>query len=1063
MSADFSRIRSNPLLDFAGVELKQGAVLLDADFNEFVAVVDRRLRAAAGDVLGRSTVSSSTPNAFKITAVAGALSIGKGRLYVDGHLAENHGAESTDAAKKLFDPLMAEPTFAEPVGYAAQPYLPDAPALPATGTHLVYLDVWQRELTHLERPELVETAVGVESSSRLQTVWQVRVLGDDAGSATCASPDDDVAGWSGLTAPSSGRLTTGTFDVPPLSGPCELPPTGGYRGLENQTYRVEIHDPGLPGGLATFKWSRDNASVGSRVASMVSATELELQTLGRDDVLRFNAGDWVEIIDDAREFSQRCGEIRNITVNEAAHRISFSPALPAEMLPATFPNPDFPQTRNLRVRRWDQKKKVLRAGPGGATLPFQDLDAVGSTGVINVPAAGTTVLLENGVTVSFSSTGDKGFKAGDYWVFAARTADASVEVLNNEPPRGIHHHYERLGIWDVAAGAVTDCRHPWPPRGEGHDCSCTECVTPESHNSSELTIQDAIDRLRDTGGTICLGIGTYDIAAALKLDGARSLRIRGQGWGTMLVGSVPGGIIEITGSNGVALENLTAIGSTGSSGVTSIISAHNVVDLRAEHINVLGLAVGDTTSVGIGLSGYVLGVGIADCAIIAERGIAAVTSGDRNYLLTGELHASRNIFFCSQRAISFDGTSLHYGSTRIGHNLMLTGNQAAIVATGAVLPGSSMGVADNVIYSAGEGIRAGVDGLAIERNEIAGFGSGRGHGMVLEEGLDPVALDHARITGNRLLNLRGNGITINHRVETAIISENMIEGMGEGALVMGEGGAFGYLRFAGNQCVNLGQAVDNAKTAFAAIQLIRVERGDVLDNVIANVARQAISSPGIDALRAAAIGQLRVAGNRFYGIGPDRISAPVAAAHLLPPFDRVDFDDNSVERIADAKQKPNVVEWRAINIAPEPLGVLIHFAAASYFSTLEAAYLLTANRAISLPVLRSAVSIRGNQLRGHLTGVPLNQCASVDSCLFADNHCEVVAKGGNEPLLGLLAARTLNVSNNRLVGLGELQTLHLHPQIKKAIVTGNTSTGGILVQGGAPVPADMNLTNIFGP
>ena len=75
-----------------------------------------------------------------------------------------------------------------------------------------------------------------------------------------------------------------------------------------------------------------------------------------------------------------------------------------------------------------------------------------TSGVINVPAAGTTLILENGVTVSFSSTGAKGFKAGDFWVFAARTADASVELLTNEPPRGIHHHYERLGIWDVDAG-----------------------------------------------------------------------------------------------------------------------------------------------------------------------------------------------------------------------------------------------------------------------------------------------------------------------------------------------------------------------------------------------------------------------------------------------------------------------------------------------------------------------------------------------------------------------------------------------------------------------------------
>src|SRR5262245_33475373 len=188
MGADQSRVRSNPLLDFAGVELKQGGVLLDADFNELVAVIDRRLRAVASDVLGRNTASQTTPDAFRIQVVAGALQIGKGRLYVDGLLAENHGLLSDDAADKLFDPLMAEVTFADPIVYGTQPYLPNPPALPTAGRHLVYIDVWDREVTHIERTDLVEIAVGVETSSRNQTVWQVRVLDPDAGNATCETP-----------------------------------------------------------------------------------------------------------------------------------------------------------------------------------------------------------------------------------------------------------------------------------------------------------------------------------------------------------------------------------------------------------------------------------------------------------------------------------------------------------------------------------------------------------------------------------------------------------------------------------------------------------------------------------------------------------------------------------------------------------------------------------------------------------------------------------------------------------------------------------------------------------
>ena len=332
----------------------------------------------------------------------------------------------------------------------------------------------------------------------MQTVWQVRVLADDAGAGTtCGSPDADLPGWSALIAPSTGVLSTGTFDVAAVDDPCELPPTGGYRGLENQLYRVEIHDAGQPGAGATFKWSRNNASIGSRVASVISETELELQTLGRD-MLRFNTGDWVEIIDDVRELLQAAGEMRRITVIEATRRIQFTPALPTAMLPRNFPDSLFPRVRHLRVRRWDQKGQIFRTDRNGRPVQVQDLDATGSTGVIAVPRGGTTLLLENGVTVSFASTGAKGFRAGDYWVFAARTADTSVETLDGAPPRGIDHHYARLGLLDVAAGTVMDCRNPWPPRG-GHDSSTGDKLALGSAIAGGAIAAALIETLFDKG------------------------------------------------------------------------------------------------------------------------------------------------------------------------------------------------------------------------------------------------------------------------------------------------------------------------------------------------------------------------------------------------------------------------------------------------------------------------------------------------------------------------------------------------------------------------------------
>ncbi len=63
-------------------------------------------------------------------------------------------------------------------------------------------------------------------------------------------------------------------------------------------------------------------------------------------------------------------------------------------------------------------------------------------------SAATQVVLEHGVVVSFGvAAGGSGvFRSGDHWVFAARTADTSVELLDATPPLGIHHHYARLGV-----------------------------------------------------------------------------------------------------------------------------------------------------------------------------------------------------------------------------------------------------------------------------------------------------------------------------------------------------------------------------------------------------------------------------------------------------------------------------------------------------------------------------------------------------------------------------------------------------------------------------------------
>ena len=60
------------------------------------------------------------------------------------------------------------------IDYTQQPYMPPEHRLPAgNGPFLAYLDVWVRPVDYINDPNLIEKAVGVDSTGRLQTVWQV--------------------------------------------------------------------------------------------------------------------------------------------------------------------------------------------------------------------------------------------------------------------------------------------------------------------------------------------------------------------------------------------------------------------------------------------------------------------------------------------------------------------------------------------------------------------------------------------------------------------------------------------------------------------------------------------------------------------------------------------------------------------------------------------------------------------------------------------------------------------------------------------------------------------------
>lgn len=520
MRGDYTRFTFRPKKDYSAVLKQQGRVDLDADWNELMEIVDRRWRSETIDIIGHCTVPQippGTPPALDpfliIPTAMGAFDIGIGRMYVDGIQVENHGLPPESYLADL-----GELRGTLPVPYDNQPYLP-APLPPAlaaapTTTDLVYLDVWQREVNVLGDPTLREIALGgPDTTTRVQSVWQVRVL-EAVGDHGCG---DTLALWDQTIAPSAGRLTASTVAPPASDDPCIISPSGGYRGLENRLYRVEIHSLGPIGGSAPakFKWSRNNATVASAVSAIPSTTQVTVQQVGRDQVLRFDIGNWIEITDDFREFQGLAGHMAQITaIDEANRLLTFAPAIPATI---NFDPSD--ASRHTRVRRWDQS---------------QNVDA---NGLLNVTAG--PIEIEDGIRVTFTLDPANGnFKVGDYWVFAARTADGSVEPLQNAPPRGILHHFCRLGFihWgtNLQGTTFTDCREHWPPVCCEAGCTVTVGDGIDSHGQF-TDIQQAINALGNRGGVVCIGRGFYTVRTGLVLDNTkRNVIIRGAGPATRI-------------------------------------------------------------------------------------------------------------------------------------------------------------------------------------------------------------------------------------------------------------------------------------------------------------------------------------------------------------------------------------------------------------------------------------------------------------------------------------------------------------------------------------------------
>ena len=241
--------------------------------------------------------------------------------------------------------------------------------------------------------------------------------------------------------------------------PCLTAPDAKYRGQENQLYRVEIHQGGSAVGGATFKWSKDNGSIVSRVVEKCSDTELMVEK-----PLGFSAGNWVELSNDGQELWGLPGQLVKLLKVDGDRFTLESNVVPIgdDLWPT-------------KVRRWDQGKKSSPELNKGA-VPVKEGQG---------QEIADWIELENGIQIQFLPSGDENnkhsYRTGDYWLIPARVATGSIEWpldldLDDEgkpklvdgkenpiprAPFGIQHHYAPLAIIK-SDGNVDDRRSDFP-------------------------------------------------------------------------------------------------------------------------------------------------------------------------------------------------------------------------------------------------------------------------------------------------------------------------------------------------------------------------------------------------------------------------------------------------------------------------------------------------------------------------------------------------------------------------------------------------------------------------
>jgi hypothetical protein len=541
MKRDSTRDTFDRCKHYTRVLMQQGRVQLDADWNEQAAILLHYLQALAADLIGPY---AGLGDGFKIeqrlnqdgNPIQNDFLIKAGHYYVHGILCENEWPCAY---------------------YTEQPDypVPDTEKLEANKTYLIYLDVWERHITHIEDDSIREVALGgPDTATRAKVVWQVKTQPVESGT-DCSDIQSDWNVRAQQWQAEHRGLLEARAKIPEdiaLTDPCITPPEAHFRGAENQLYRVEIHG-GTAEEEATLKWSRENGSVIFPIRRLQGKV-VTLEHLGRGKRFGLEVGDWVEIADDDSVLQGRADRLLQVDAIEPVD-MTVTLKLPEG---ADLPVYDEQSTKHPLLRRWDHKAGSRRT---------EGEPELANDGALLVKE-NDWLTLEDGVQIWFQSVSPEEenrderhiYRTGDYWLIPARTATGDVEwpgppeAPEAIPPHGIVHHYAPLAVISLnASGVVTEIA----------DCRIPRTIVVDCNADVRKTLGEALEKAKP-GDTIrvrgtCVDTVTI-VTDRLTLEGVPDEEGRGATIEGVSIEGVKRTVITIEGARGVTIRNLTVQG-----------------------------------------------------------------------------------------------------------------------------------------------------------------------------------------------------------------------------------------------------------------------------------------------------------------------------------------------------------------------------------------------------------------------------------------------------------------------------------------------------------------------